>query len=172
MPLIVTRQRERGRSVGDLLAETESTWPGSAKGEGYAVQKKPDCCKKCKKGRYRPVQTQVVGRFRCEPALELPPGSVQRCNRCGDSTDLIVTDALLAAYRSALRSRAQLLLRQLPVSMRSLERQLGLSQGYLCRLKSGHGNPSEQLISVLVLLTDKPQDRLGQLRRFWASNCG
>ncbi|PSM31696.1 helix-turn-helix domain-containing protein [Haliangium sp. UPWRP_2] len=49
-------------------------------------------------------------------------------------------------------------------SQRSIERLLGLSQGYLCRLRAGDGNPSPALIAVLLLLANDPR-RLDELSR-------
>ena len=45
---------------------------------------------------------------------------------------------------------------------------LGLSQGYLSRLRSGGGNPSPELVSNLALLAQDPKTRLSELERYWA----
>ena len=56
----------------------------------------------------------------------------------------------------------------LHISQRQLERLLGLSQGYLSRLRSGAGNPSPELVSHLALLAKDPSTRLSELQRYWA----
>ena len=49
-------------------------------------------------------------------------------------------------------------------TQRALEKRLGLSTGYLCRLRSGAGTPSVSLVAVLVLLANEP-GRLDELPR-------
>lgn len=49
-------------------------------------------------------------------------------------------------------------------TQRALEKRLGLSTGYLCRLRSGAGTPSDSLVAVLVLLANEP-GRLDELPR-------
>lgn len=53
-------------------------------------------------------------------------------------------------------------------SQRQLEQLLGLSQGYLSRLRSGAGNPSPELVSHLALIAMDPSAHLTELRRYWA----
>lgn len=47
-------------------------------------------------------------------------------------------------------------------SQRRLEREIDLSQGYLCRLRSGDGVPSVALVSLLTLPSDKPLSKRKQ----------
>ncbi|MBL8636685.1 MAG: hypothetical protein JNM40_25905 [Myxococcales bacterium] len=44
---------------------------------------------------------------------------------------------------------------------------MGLSQGYLSRLLSGHGKPSAPLVLLLGLLSLSPEQTLGEVQRFW-----
>lgn len=72
-----------------------------------------------------------------------------------------------------LRARARSALRSLcpkQLSQRELERMLGLSQGYLCRLRATKGDavPSASLVSLLALLAQEPS-RIDELREYWAS---
>lgn len=53
------------------------------------------------------------------------------------------------------------------VSQRRLERLLGLSQGYLCRLKAGKQTPSMPIVALLVLLAASPEKRLQRLSALW-----
>lgn len=55
-------------------------------------------------------------------------------------------------------------------SQRRLERVLGLSHGYLSRLRTGAGNPSAELVSNLALLAGDPQRRLAELQNYWSSS--
>jgi len=67
------------------------------------------------------------------------------------------------------RARASLLIEHLArhFSQRHLELRLGLSQGYLSRLRAGSGNPSPALLSLLALLAVDPT-RLHELDRDWS----
>ena len=42
------------------------------------------------------------------------------------------------------------------ISQRQIEHLLGLSQGYLSRLRNGGGNPSELILATLTLLANEP----------------
>jgi transcriptional regulator with XRE-family HTH domain len=53
------------------------------------------------------------------------------------------------------------------ISGRQLEKLLRISQGYLSRVKSGKGTPSEPLFALLALLAADP-NRVGELERLWA----
>ena len=53
------------------------------------------------------------------------------------------------------------------ISQRRLEILLGLSQGYLSRLRSGAGIPSASLVCILVLLSKDPKERLHELQQDW-----
>jgi len=53
------------------------------------------------------------------------------------------------------------------VSQRRLERLLGLSQGYICRLKAGKQTPSLPIVALLALLAASPEKRLQRLSALW-----
>ena len=76
---------------------------------------------------------------------------------------------LAALFRAELVHRASVEITHLSkfFSQRRLEREIDLSQGYLCRLRYGDGVPSVALISLLALLSAEPS-RLEELRRYWA----
>lgn len=109
-------------------------------------------------------------RYRNLGALPIPADCpIATCSRCGaqylpDALD----EYLNPVYQAELRSRAALAIAQLGgrISQRKLELLLNLSQGYLSRLKSGGGNPSASLISLLYLLGNSP-GLLEQLERYW-----
>jgi hypothetical protein len=58
------------------------------------------------------------------------------------------------------------------ISKRRLELLLGLSQGYLSRLRSGSGNPSPTLVYTHVILALDPATRLAELEKFQADALG
>ena len=76
---------------------------------------------------------------------------------------------LTALFRAELVHRASVEITHLAqfFSQRWLERELDLSQGYLCRLRYGDGVPSVALVSLLALLAAEPS-RMEELRRYWA----
>ena len=53
------------------------------------------------------------------------------------------------------------------VSQRRLEQLLGLSIGYLSRVRGKRGDASAQLVSVLALIAEDPKRRLGELDHVW-----
>lgn len=84
--------------------------------------------------------------------LRLP--SCRRCKYETLSAATLPSGLRESLYRSNLRERAILASARLRRhgSMRKLERQLDLSQGYLCRLSAGNGLPGAPLVSLLALL--------------------
>jgi transcriptional regulator with XRE-family HTH domain len=53
-------------------------------------------------------------------------------------------------------------------SLRQIELLLGLSQGYLSKLRSGTSNPSPELTLLLGLLASNPRQVLQRAEEFWA----
>lgn len=53
------------------------------------------------------------------------------------------------------------------ISQRQLELLIGLSQGYLSRLRAGDSTPSTMLVCALALLANDPQGRLHELKGYW-----
>ena len=99
---------------------------------------------------------------------------VPTCGRCQHTvlTDQAVPQlkaTLEQLYRAELTQRAAVeisLLSRL-YSQRKLEVAINLSQGYLCRLRSGDGVPSFALVSLLALLRAEPA-RIRELQHYWA----
>ena len=73
------------------------------------------------------------------------------------------------AFLTDLRTRARVAIDILShhSSQRRLERLLGLSQGYLSRLRACVSNPSAELVAHLAMLCQDPPTRLLELERFW-----
>ncbi len=103
------------------------------------------------------------------------PADVQipTCSKCGaewiDRKTAAVLDAVLEeAAEERLVRLARNALEDLGTSMsqRDLEFDLGLSAGYLSKVKHGKETPSAQLVGLLALLASRPA-RLDQLAHIW-----
>jgi hypothetical protein len=107
--------------------------------------------------------------------LELPSDlQIPTCDGCGADfidrrTAKRVDAALEAAYQRAVSERARLDVETIARSMpqRDLERLIGVSVGYLSKIKSGK-EISGPLASLLGLLASDSR-RLDELRRLWAA---
>ncbi len=77
----------------------------------------------------------------------------------------ITKEAFLADLRTRARIAVDILSHH--ISQRKLERLLGLSQGYLSRLRACVSNPSAELVANLAMLCQDPPTRLLELERFW-----
>lgn len=121
----------------------------------------------------RPGRTM---RYRNMEALALPVEvPILTCSRCSAEvldaeTQSILAPLLREAYQDTLRRRVRRAIDKLMpcISQYRLERLLGLSQGYLSRLRSGAGNPSSELVSHLAILAKDPRVRIEELQRYWA----
>lgn len=140
-------------------------------------QNKPTVCCRC--GASAVVKSTGVNRtipYRTLPALPLPSDLVIACcKRCktlfpeqSEPDELRLR--LQALYVESLQSRIRTALAVLKqsISQRRLELLLGVSQGYLSRLKAGAGNPSSELVLLLALLSLDPEKQLANLQQFWA----
>lgn len=115
-------------------------------------------------------------RFRTMPTMPIPDHIViPACGRClseyfDDETSATLAPQLQDAFLIDLRIRARVAIDILShhVSQRKLEQMIGLSQGYLSRLRAGASNPSPELIAHLAMLCQDPPTRLVELENFWA----
>jgi len=133
-------------------------------------------CPACNKGSI--VDLKKPGRrtpYRNIPDLEIPAElAIPTCDHCGEewvdaATSARLDDALKEAYQSVLPAKVENALRQLTeagVTQQELERLLGLSVGYLSKLKSGK-ETSTQLIGMLMMLAAEPSVRVDELRELW-----
>ena len=139
-------------------------------------ENKPTVCCRC--GASAVVKSTGVDRtipYRTLPALPLPWDLVIACcKRCkslfpeqSEPDELRLR--LQALYVKLLQSRIRTALAVLnqSISQRRLELLLGVSQGYLSRLKAGAGNPSSELVLLLALLSLDPEKQLANLQQFW-----
>jgi hypothetical protein len=106
--------------------------------------------------------------------LRLPPGTeVLMCLRCREvisKEKYRLKPLLRSIYQTELKKRVRSSIDVLMqhISQRKLEVLLGLSQGYLSRLRSGDGNPSPELVSNLALIAMDPEKRIAELQKYWS----
>lgn len=137
----------------------------------------PKCGAKKVRRRARPGRTTP---FRNMQALAVPEDfGIPTCGRChheflDDETSAALQPLLQAAYQRALQRRVRQAIDAVTryTSQRRLEQLLGLSQGYLSRLRAGAGTPSPELVSNLALIARDPPTRLRELERYWGEPDG
>lgn len=139
---------------------------------------KPRRCRECGEGMIQLLARE--GRkmpFRHMAALSVPATlEIPTCTHCGSEwigpqTAKALDESLAAAYARELHTlldAALETLRAADVSQRRLEQLMGLSDGYLSRLRGNRGVPSAQLVSTLALLAKDPARRLKELDRLWS----
>jgi len=141
---------------------------------------KPRRCRECGEGMIRPLAKD--GRrmpFRNMAALAVPSTlAIPTCDNCGNEwidpkTAQAIDEAMQGAYADELHKRlvaaVDLILKATEIPQRRLEQLLGLSVGYISRLRSGRGDASAQVVSALALLAQDPKRRLKELVQLWAS---
>lgn len=139
---------------------------------------KPRRCRECGEGTIRPLAK--LGRkvpFRNMVALTVPSTlEIPTCDNCGSEwidpkTAHLLDEALQQAYVEELHNRLEAalvaILQATNVSQRRLEHLLGLSVGYLSRVRSKRGDASAQLVSALALIAEDPKQRLSELDHVW-----
>jgi hypothetical protein len=136
-----------------------------------------DRCAACGEGPVAMVAR--AGRTSRHRNMTLPlPADLEltECVSCGegyvDQADALAMDrALESAYQHELQRRAVELLDHLAgiVPQRRLEILLGLSVGYLSKIRAKEF-PSAQLVTELVLLAGDPKAGLKRLEAFWSTD--
>lgn len=133
-------------------------------------------CHECGVGRLALVAK--AGRttpYRNIEALPIPADfEIPTCDHCGaewygeDIAEALDT-VLERQYRLMLRSRivAAIDVLMKHIASSRLENLLGLSRGYLSRLRNGDKDPSPELFSNLSLLAKNPSERLKELEDLW-----
>ena len=135
-------------------------------------------CPTCGTGRVRDLARS--GRtlpFRTMKAISIPADlEIPTCDNCGETwlDELATTrlqDALESQFRVIVRGRFVAALDEIVrfVSQRKLEERIGLSQGYLSKLRSGVRDASPELVSLLGLIAIDPGARITELSQFWAT---
>lgn len=117
--------------------------------------------------------------FRNMSALAVPSTfAIPTCDHCGNEwidpkTAAALDEALQAAYNDELYKRLDTALEQilaLGIPQRRIEQLLGLSEGYLSRLRGRRGDASAQVVSALALLAGDPKRRLKELDQLWGAD--
>jgi len=139
---------------------------------------KPRRCRECGEGMIRPLAKE--GRrlpFRNMVALAVPSTfEIPTCTHCGNEwidpgTAKALDEVLQRTYADELHKRLEAAIDQIlsvvEIPQRKLEQLLGLSEGYLSRLRGRRGDPSAQVVSALALLAQDPSRRLKELDRLW-----
>ena len=107
--------------------------------------------------------------------LEVPESvAIPTCSGCGEVwVDDATTEALNAAlepvYRSALVVKAEKAIESLRVTYRQrmVEKRLGLSAGYLSKLRQTDRAPSAALVAALMVLAEHPE-QVVELASLWS----
>ncbi len=139
----------------------------------------PVLCPTCGKDEVLPVaRPGRTARYRNMEALPLPSDLViPTCSACGEewidrATARAIDAALEREYQERLRQLAIANLEKLAasrVTQRRLEKTLGLSHGYLSKIRSGASRPSAALVSCLYLLASDPECRLREMEESFAA---
>ncbi len=132
-------------------------------------------CVECGEGKVRPLAKQGRQTRHKTMMLEVPADlEIPTCGHCGaewfdDATARAVDEALEGIYRHELRERVRAAIDTLTehVSQRKMERMLGLSHGYLSKLRNGSCDPSPELVGNLALLAHDPKRRIRELVEYW-----
>lgn len=134
-------------------------------------------CGECGKREVEPLA--IPGRrlpFRSFPSLEVPHDlAIPTCRHCGTEW---IDPSFAAKLDAALEGRAARVLTELAraaieslsptTTQRDLEATLGLSAGYLSKVKHGKETPSASLTGMLALLAARPT-RLSEVKHAWAT---
>ncbi len=139
----------------------------------------PMRCPVCGQGDVRPLaRVGRTARYKNMAALPLPDDlEIPTCSTCGEewidrATALAVDTALEPEYQDRLWRLAVADLDKLAmrhVTQRRLEEILGLSHGYLSKIRSGASRPSVALVSCLHLLATDPEGRLLEMEETFAA---
>lgn len=133
-------------------------------------------CAECGEGTVRPVAGP--GRrasFHFVPNLPVPDDlAIPTCDHCGaewfDQEAAATFDAAMAVVlERELQDRARRLIDGIlkDLTVAEAEWALGVSQGYLSRVRSGKRKPSIEFVHHLAELSTQPRQRLQFLEQFW-----
>lgn len=131
-------------------------------------------CHKCGGTMVRQAREGRTTRYQ---AMNVPiPSDLEltECQGCGlrsvsKEDGEAIAKASAEFYSQELRRRSKRIIEGLATyrTQWSIERLLGLSHGYLSRLKNGQKLPSTGLMSTLALIAIDPESRFEELERFW-----
>ncbi len=135
-----------------------------------------ELCPACDVGHLRPVAK--AGRrmpLKQIPDLEIPADvAMPTCDRCGaeilgDPELAALGAAMNAAYGQALSAKSEDAIRELAgaIPQREMERLIGVSAGYVSKLKHAQAEPRGPLTALLMLLADDTR-LIDRLRDLWS----
>lgn len=136
-------------------------------------------CQECGQGEIEPaLKSGRTERYKTMAALPVPDDfPIPTCTVCGSewmdaALAQSLDDALDRVYQKELSVRAKEAIETIAAhkTQRALEQLMGLSHGYLSKIRSGAKTPSAELVSHLALIAEDPIHRLADLDRFWASD--
>lgn len=129
-------------------------------------------CYSCFEGEVVPVtKPDRTLRYKAMQNLPVPEDlTIPTCDQCGEQwispADAKRIDAAMeVVYRQELLARVRAVLPD-PKDAERIERDLGLSRGYLSRLRTGRKVPSETLVAMLTLIHQRPKT-LKEVEAMW-----
>ena len=136
-----------------------------------------ELCPACDVGHLRPLAKS--GRrmpLKQIPDLEIPSSfAIPTCDRCdaeilGDAELASLDTVMKSAYANALSSKSEHAIRDLneAIHQRELERLIGVSAGYVSKLKNAQAEPGGPITALLMLLADEPR-LIERLRELWST---
>ena len=139
----------------------------------------PVRCVNCGEGEISPrTAPGRTASYKNMSGLELPESlPIPTCDACGEqwinrTTAQAMDAALEQQYQRRLTELATVHLEKLGaqhITQRRLEKILGLSQGYLSKVRAGASRPSQMLVSCLFLLATDPEGRLREMEESLAA---
>jgi hypothetical protein len=141
---------------------------------------KPRRCRNCEKGTIRLVaKAGRKERYRnilIEVPADLP---IPTCDNCAtewmnESTAASLDAALESTYRGEVRKRFDKLLRAIleVINQRRLESIVGVSDGYISKLKRGEREPSMEFVTHMALIAKDPAGRVREVEKYLANSAG
>lgn len=110
--------------------------------------------------------------------LEVPASlEVPTCDHCGtewhnDETAAAFDEAMEQVFRAellAIAHRALEKLEKASVRQSDVERAMGLSPGYLSKIKRGDRSPEPMLVAQLAMISLDPSTRLSEAQQVWTT---
>jgi hypothetical protein len=110
--------------------------------------------------------------------LEVPKAlTIPTCDHCGaewhnDHTAAVFDEAMAQIFRSELVSIAQRAIERIEaasIRQSEVERAIGLSPGYLSKIKRGERAPEPVLVAQLALISINPKARLAEAHEVWTT---
>jgi hypothetical protein len=133
-------------------------------------------CYECGQGTIQPLA--VAGRimaYKTLRDLEVPATlEIPTCDNCGsewinDTVAEAIDEVMEPVYRAELAAMAKRAIEAigLVIQQKELEQVLGLSAGYISKIKQGERQPNPDLVATLCSIATHPERRLKEIRDAW-----